>query len=129
MVNMVALNTLNQKFNPTKDTSRKDFWKVIAKQGTLAKWNGDCEDYSLTYAWLDSDKSNLKLAWKILTGYYKFYHVRIRNEGHLVMQVENEPQYLDNLFQEFVPKKRMVDSAYTFKKKYWGITVLLKWMF
>lgn len=96
-----ALKLLNSKFIYKAETRRfGEVWQVLKGDG---KWEGDCEDYSLTLVWLLSDQSWIKLLWNITTFKFLMWFVKAPSgEGHAVIKIGD--LYYDNIQRRGVTK-------------------------
>jgi predicted transglutaminase-like cysteine proteinase len=107
-----ALQTLNAKFKYKNDTFRwLDYWRIMANDGD--KWEGDCEDYSLTLAWLVSDKDILKFLWNLISFRFLIWYVKSPNgEGHAIIKIDG--LYYDNIQKKGVEKSILKEKGYKF---------------
>lgn len=102
-----AQEDLNQRFSYTKD--KGESWTILKGDGQV---KGDCEDYSLTLAWLTEDKSYLKLFWAFLTFKYIIWFCKVSGNGHAIMYIRGKG-WTDN-----ISKKVMKDLPDYYKLKY-----------
>jgi predicted transglutaminase-like cysteine proteinase len=107
-----ALNLLNSKFRYQHDTFKWfDQWNIIASEEKL--WYGDCEDYSLTLAWLISDRNIVKFIWKFFTFQFIMWFVKAPNgEGHAIIKIEK--LYYDNIQKKGATKTELKEKGYKF---------------
>lgn len=89
-----AEKLMNQKFIYEKDGI--DSWSVLDIDNR-DKVYGDCDDYSLTLAWILSGRSLPKLCWNTLILKTRFYFTKSKqnNIGHLVLKYNG--YYIDNI--------------------------------
>ena len=108
-----ALKTINRKFKYKSDTFRwLDHWRVMVNDGDV--WHGDCEDYSLTLAWLVSDKNILKFIWNLITFKFLIWYVLSPNgEGHAIIKIGS--LYYDNIQKKGVTKEVLKQKGYKFR--------------
>ena len=106
-----ALKELNSKFVYKRDSVRWfDNWRVLYGDG---KWEGDCEDYSLTLMWLLSDKSLAKFLWNILIMKHLMWFVKSPSgEGHAVVKIDG--MYYDNIQKKSTTREELVKQGYKF---------------
>jgi hypothetical protein len=107
-----ALDLLNSKFVYKADPRKYfDSWKILYGAD---KWEGDCEDYSLTLIWLLSDKSLIKFIWNITVFKYLMWYVKTSNGvGHAVVKIDG--LYYDNIQKRCVSKQFLLEQGYNFK--------------
>ena len=112
MVIEEALKTINRKFKYKSDTFRwLDHWRVMVNDGDV--WHGDCEDYSLTLAWLVSDKNILKFIWNLITFKFLIWYVLSPNgEGHAIIKIDG--LYYDNIQKKGCSKDQLKAKGYKF---------------
>jgi predicted transglutaminase-like cysteine proteinase len=106
-----ALKIINSKFIYKRDKRKYfDHWKVLYGE---EKWEGDCEDYSLTLVWLISDRNVLKFLWNITFCYILWYVISPNGEGHAIVKIDGF--YYDNIQKKATSKKELIDQGYKFK--------------
>jgi predicted transglutaminase-like cysteine proteinase len=107
-----ALDTLNSKFEYKSDTFRwLDHWRVMVNDGDV--WHGDCEDYSLTLAWLVSDMSLVKFIWNLVTFRFLLWFVKSPGgEGHAIIKIDG--LYYDNIQKKGCSKDQLKAKGYKF---------------
>lgn len=119
-----ALKILNSKFEYKADKIRwLDQWRIMSNDGD--KWLGDCEDYSLTLAWLVSDKNILKFIWNLITFKFLIWYVLSPNgEGHGIIKIGS--LYYDNIQKKGVTKEVLRQKGYKFRLPLLFPTVFFK---
>ena len=107
-----ALKLLNSKFSYKSDKYKKfDTWNILHGDG---KWEGDCEDYSLTLMWLLSDKNILKFIWNVTTFKFLMWFVTMPSGvGHAVVRINGF--YYDNIQKKATTREEMEKQGYVFK--------------
>ncbi len=80
-------------FKWTKD--KFPSWRILRDM----PYEGDCEDYALTVAWLTAGRSKLRLLWQFLTWQTMFWFTLSRDsrEGHIVLWTLRRG-WIDNIF-------------------------------
>ena len=94
----VILEHLNKNFKYVYDKNaygKRDAWYVMKQ----LPFEGDCEDYSLTYLYEVSGRSYIKMFWNLIFGGYKVKFCTVRGEGHAVLRYKE--RYLDNIQKEW----------------------------
>lgn len=100
---------ITEKMKESLDVMRKKF--VYEADGKLDSWqildtnkdviNGDCDDFSITIAYLLSDKNMLKLFFNVLTLKIIFWFVLTEDGyGHIVMK--HNGYYVDNRYKTWM---------------------------
>jgi predicted transglutaminase-like cysteine proteinase len=112
MIAEQAIKTLNSKFKYKADPFRWfDHWRVMVNDGDV--WYGDCEDYSLTLAWLVSDQSLIKFIWNLVTFRVLLWFVKSPNgEGHGIIKIDG--LYYDNIQKKGCSKDQLKAKGYKF---------------
>ena len=91
----------------TKNYQIKELWRVL-KPAEDGKYYGDCEDFALTWAFLELDSSHKRLYLALLTGKVKMWYVKAgpteARGGHAVLEMDG--QFVDNW------SKKLVDKGY-----------------
>ena len=107
-----ALKILNSKFKYKSDTFRwLDHWRVMVNDGDV--WHSDCEDYSLTLAWLVSDRSLIKFIWNLVTFRFLLWFVKSPGgEGHAIIKIDG--LYYDNIQKKGRSKDQLKAKGYKF---------------
>ena len=120
----VILEHLNKNFKYVYDKNaygKRDAWYVMKQ----VPFEGDCEDYSLTYLYEVSGRSYIKMFWNLIFGGYKIKFCTVRGEGHAVLRYKE--RYLDNIQKEWCRKDYLEDKGYDFhKSQYWWNIVAVK---
>ena len=118
------LEHLNKNFKYVYDKNaygKRDAWYVMKQ----LPFEGDCEDYSLTYLYEVSGRSYIKMFWNLIFGGYKIKFCTVRGEGHAVLRYKE--RYLDNIQKEWCRKDYLEDKGYVFhKSQYWWNIVAVK---
>lgn len=108
-----ARKKMNKKFKYKYD-SWLDKWTIMDVDAEYM--HGDCEDWSLTYAWLISDRNIFKFMWGILTFRFIFWFIKMPSGGgHVIIYVRDTGMYIDNIQKEFKTKDELKDRGYNFK--------------
>ncbi len=109
---MNALRLLNEKFLYKKDDGES--WNVLKDVALDSKDHvrGDCEDYSLTYLWLECEQSMWRFWWKLISLQYIPWFCNYRGDGHLVLYSVKRRAWLDNIQRKWV---RKLDESYELK--------------
>ena len=97
----VILEHLNKNFQYVYDKNaygKRDAWYVMKQ----LPFEGDCEDYSLTYLYEVSGRSYIKMFWNLIFGGYKICFCTVKGEGHGVLRFHE--RYLDNIQQDWCRK-------------------------
>lgn len=107
-----SLKTLNSKFKYKRDTFRWfDHWRIMVNDGDV--WYGDCEDYSLTLAWMVSDYNLLKFIWNLVTFKFLLWYVKSPSgEGHAIIKIGD--LYYDNIQKKGATKSELKAKGYKF---------------
>ena len=120
----VILEHLNKNFKYVYDKDaygKRDAWYVMKQP----PFEGDCEDYSLTYLYEVSGKSYIKMFWNLIFGGYKLCFCTIKEEGHAVLRYCD--RYLDNIQKDWCRKDYLEDKGYEFHRTwFWWNIVLVK---
>lgn len=117
-----AILNLNAKFVYKSDTG--DDWKILRDEGKIY---GDCEDYSLTLAWLICDKSILKLIIAFLTMRFTLWYGHTPSgEGHALLYIRGYG-WIDNIQQTLTTKKSLKIKGYKFRFPFLPPLFFLKW--
>lgn len=90
------LTQLNERFEYTKDQGER--WTILTNPTGPLK--GDCEDYSLTLLWLESNKSMIKFWLNIIFCRYIIWFCTYDGEGHVVMY-RRKQGWIDNIQQQW----------------------------
>jgi len=118
------LEYLNEHFNYEYDKDiygERDCWRIMYN----LPFNGDCEDYSLTYLYEAAGRNHAKVIWYLLTGKAKMCFCRFKGEGHAVLRWEGK--YIDNIQKKFCTKEYMEHRSYVFDdSKYSTNRVIVK---
>lgn len=106
-----TLKELNHKFIYKRDSKRWfDDWRILHGDG---KWEGDCEDYSLTLMWMLSDRSVVKFLWNILIMKHLMWFVKSPNgEGRAIVKIDG--MYYDNIQKKATTKEELLKQGYKF---------------
>lgn len=124
MKDPLFLEYLNENFTYKYDKNeygKRDAWYVMKH----VPFDGDCEDYSLTYLWHTSGRSYLKMFFSLAFGKSKICFCTVRGEGHAVLRYNGE--YLDNIQKKWCSKKYLEDRGYDFHKvHFWWNVVAVK---
>lgn len=107
-----SLKILNSKFKYKKDTFRWfDHWRIMVDDGD--EWHGDCEDYSLTLAWMVSGRSRTKFIWNLVTFRFLLWYVKSPSgESHAIIRIGD--LYYDNIQKKGATKSEMEAKGYKF---------------
>ena len=115
---------LNKNFKYVSDKDqygKREAWYVMKQ----LPFEGDCEDYSLTYLYEASNRSYIKMYWNLIFGGYKVCYCQVHGTGHAVLRHNGE--YLDNIQKEWCTKELLESRGYVFSKHFfWWNTVLVK---
>ena len=88
-------------------------------------FEGDCEDYSLTYLYEVSGRSYIKMFWNLIFGGYKICYCQVRGDGHAVLR--HRELYLDNIQKKWCEKTFLESRGYVFHRTFfWWNTVAVK---
>ena len=93
-----------------------DVWRVLRKPEEDGKYRGDCEDFALTWAYIESGENYGKLLWNLLTGKYKVWFVQ-NGGGHAVLELPNG-MFVDNWSKRPVPRGYM-EEVFDHEFKFW----------
>ena len=120
----VILEHLNKNFKYVYDKNaygKRDAWYVMIQ---LA-FQGDCEDYSLTYLYEVSSRSYIKMFWNLIFGGYKICYCQVKGDGHAVLRYRE--LYLDNIQKKWCEKTFLEGRGYVFHRTFfWWNTVAIK---
>tara|TARA_R100001443_G_scaffold102087_1_gene110121 strand:- start:2733 stop:3167 length:435 start_codon:yes stop_codon:yes gene_type:complete len=118
------LEHLNKNFTYVSDKNqygKREAWYVMKQ----LPFEGDCEDYSLTYLYEVSGRSYFKMFWNLIFGGYKICFCRVHGTGHAVLRHHN--WYLDNIQKKWCEKTFLESRGYVFSKTFfWWHTVAVK---
>jgi len=89
-----------------KEYVMADVWKIL--KPVDGKYYGDCEDFALTWAFLECGSSYRKLFWALLTHKYNIWYVR-NGGGHAVLETP-EGTFVDNWSKKPVTKEYMENN-------------------
>jgi hypothetical protein len=118
-----AQDELNARFVYKAD--RGERWRILTNDTGAIE--GDCEDYSLTLAWMMSDKSKLKFWLNILTFKFVIWNCRSpRNIGHAVMWIRGHG-WTDNITKKIVSKSYLKDKGYQLLFPFLGPLAIFKY--
>ena len=120
----VILEHLNKNFQYVYDKNaygKRDAWYVMKQ----LPFEGDCEDYSLTYLYEVSGRSYIKMFWNLIIGKYKICYCQVKGEGHAVLR--HRELYLDNIQKKWCEKTFLEGRGYVFHRTFfWWNTVAIK---
>lgn len=121
-----ALKILNSRFVYKKDKYRYlDTWTIMHGD---EKWIGDCEDYSLTLAWLVADQNVFKFVWNLVTFQFLIWFVKSPSgEGHGIIKIGD--LYYDNIQKKGSTKEYLKGKGYRFILPLVFPVVLFKMLF
>jgi predicted transglutaminase-like cysteine proteinase len=115
---------LNQRFVYQSDDGEQ--WNVLTAKSP-DKLLGDCEDYSLTLAWMLSGESMLKMWFNILTLKFIIWHCKSpAGTGHAIMWIRGHG-WTDNIQRKVVTRKTIKNMGYRLKFPYVGPLALFKY--
>lgn len=106
-----ALKMLNARFVYKNDKYKYiDVWTVMHGDG---KWEGDCEDYSITLMWLISNSNVFKFLWNILIFKHLMWFVKAPSgEGHAIVKIDG--MYYDNIQRKATSEEDLKKKGYKF---------------
>ena len=107
------LEYLNHHFKYRYDKDKygkRELWRIMYE----LPFEGDCEDYSLTYLYEASGRSHAKMIWHLVTGKAKVCYCKFKGEGHAVLRWDG--MYLDNIQKKFCTKEYLEERLYVFDK-------------
>ena len=86
-----------------------DLWRIL-KPDANGVYHGDCEDFGLTWAFLECDSSYMKLFKAMVTGRVKVWYVLAGEQrgGHAVLEIDGK--FIDNWSKALVSRKFMEDT-------------------
>ena len=120
----VILEHLNKNFKYVYDKNaygKRDAWYVMKQ----LPFEGDCEDYSLTYLYEVSGRSYIKMFWNLIFGGYKICYCQVKGDGHAVLRYRE--LYLDNIQKKWCEKTFLEGRGYVFHRTFfWWNTVAIK---
>ena len=120
----VILEHLNKNFKYVYDKNaygKRDAWYVMKH----VPFEGDCEDYSLTYLYEVSGRSYTKMFWNLIFGGYKICYCQVKGDGHAVLR--HNKLYLDNIQKKWCEKTFLESRGYVFHRTFfWWNTVAIK---
>ena len=120
----VILEHLNKNFKYVYDKNaygKRDAWYVMKQ----LPFEGDCEDYSLTYLYEVSGRSYVKMFWNLIFGGYKICYCQVKGDGHAVLR--HHELYLDNIQKKWCEKTFLEGRGYVFHRTFfWWNTVAIK---
>ena len=120
----VILEHLNKNFKYVYDKDaygKRDAWYVMKQ----LPFEGDCEDYSLTYLYEVSGRSYIKMFWNLIFGVYKICYCQVKGDGHAVLRYRE--LYLDNIQKKWCEKTFLEGRGYVFHRTFfWWNTVAIK---
>ena len=120
----VILEHLNKNFQYVYDKNaygKRDAWYVMK----YVAFEGDCEDYSLTYLYEVSGRSYIKMFWNLIFGGYKVCYCQVKGDGHAVLR--HNKLYLDNIQKKWCGKDYLEARGYVFHSTFfWWNTVAIK---
>jgi predicted transglutaminase-like cysteine proteinase len=121
-----ALKLLNSKFVYKKDRHKYfDEWTILHGDG---KWEGDCEDYSLTLMWLLSDRNIFKFFWNITMFRFMMWFVAAPSgEGHYIVKIGE--LFYDNIQRKGRTREELIRQGYKFRFPMLFPMVYVKLMF
>lgn len=103
-----AQAALNGRFTYASDTTGER-WSILRGSGPVS---GDCEDYSLTLAWLAEGRSLIRFWWAFLTFKYLIWHCHSPSGvGHAVMWVRGRG-WTDNIQRGIVSRADLKAKGY-----------------
>lgn len=96
-----ALDALRARFIYRSDIREK--WRILRDEGQV--W-GDCEDFSLTLAWLISGRILWRFWWNAITFRFIIWHcVTEQGEQHACIWVRGKG-WADNIYSTWSKRKR-----------------------
>ena len=120
----VILEHLNKNFKYVYDKDaygKRDAWYVMKQ----LPFEGDCEDYSLTYLYEVSGRSYIKMFWNLIFCGYKICYCQVNGDGHAVLR--HHELYLDNIQKKWCEKTFLEGRGYVFHRTFfWWNTVAIK---
>ena len=120
----VILEHLNKNFQYVYDKNaygKRDAWYVMKQ----LPFEGDCEDYSLTYLYEVSGRSYIKMFWNLIFGGYKICYCQVKCDGNEVLRYKE--LYLDNIQKKWCEKTFLESRGYVFHRTFfWWNTVAIK---
>jgi predicted transglutaminase-like cysteine proteinase len=109
-----------------KEYVMSDVWRVLCKPEEDGKYRGDCEDFALTWAYIESGESYGKFLLNLLTGKYKVWYVTNNGGGHAVLELP-DGKFVDNWSKIAVPKSYMEEVfGHEFVYSFFPVAVYLK---
>lgn len=97
---MTTIKELNLKFKYKQDKNL-DSWRILGS----GKWEGDCDDYAITAAYILSNNSLFRLYKNILFGRMKLWFCRLPSgENHICLEYEDS--FRCNVFPKPSPGPR-----------------------
>jgi hypothetical protein len=97
------LKDFNKNFKWTAD-GRLDNWQLL-RAGSNGKFRGDCDDYSLTVAYIESRSSWLRFWWRVVTRQQVFWYTKTSSgEGHMMLWIWGKG-WIDNINPTFGKRK------------------------
>lgn len=93
----------NANFKWTSD-GRLDSWRLL-RDNISGRFKGDCDDYAVTVAYLDSGSSWLRFWWRLVTRQQVFWYTKTpQGEPHLMLWVRGKG-WIDNINPTFGGRK------------------------
>ena len=117
----------NWEYQYDKKTYKmSDVWRVL-KPSTDGKYRGDCEDFALTWAFLECGESYSKLYLGILKGTYRIWYIEGKSGGgHAVLELPNG-MFVDNWSRRPVTRSFMEKHyGHKFIRVFYSLQVLTK---
>ena len=109
------------KYDPSYDQ-----WRILKLED--GKYQGDCEDYSLSVLYyVVCDESLFAFWYQLIFGQAKIHYVD-NNGGHAVLQLDG--MYIDNWTKDWVSREHMESLGHKFHKRdYLFYQVALKMLY
>jgi len=109
----------NFKYHYDKDLyGKRESWHIMYH----LPFEGDCEDYALTYLYEASGRSHAKMLWHLFTGKAKICFCKFKGQGHAVLRWDGK--YIDNIQKKFCTKEYMEKRFYEFHKSWFTVNVV-----
>jgi predicted transglutaminase-like cysteine proteinase len=117
----------NWEYQYDKNTYKmSDVWKVL-KPSDDGKYRGDCEDFALTWAFLECGESYSKLYLSILKGTYRIWYIEgKRGGGHAVLELP-DGTFVDNWSRRPVTREFMEKNyGHKFIRAFLAVNVFIR---
>jgi hypothetical protein len=103
MLKPLHLKDLNEFFVWTPD-GRLDSWRVL-RDDSDAMFRGDCDDYAVTVAYLESGSSWMRFWWRLVTRQQVFWYTKTsQGDAHLMLWIWGKG-WIDNINPTFGKRK------------------------